>query len=245
LFRQLRQKFQLRLYRFSKEAARIRSAADLAPAGPSTHLQESLAQVYGELRHLPLAGMVVVSDGAENGSLASRDLLEDLKARRIPVYALGVGQPEFDRDVQIDDVTMPRAALPGSVIPATATVRQRGYLGEKARLEVRDGAEILKSREIRFGPSPLETVPLNFVPKSKGLREYTVSISPMPGEVVKENNSRSRLVEVQDRTAKILYIEGEPRWEYKFIRRALDDDRNLRLVSLLKSSESKFYRQGI
>ena len=171
--------------------------------------------------------------------------MEDLKARRIPVYALGVGQPEFDRDVQIDDVTMPRSALPGSVISATATVRQRGYLGEKARLEVRDGKEILKTREIRFGPSPLETVAMNFVPKSKGLREYTVSISPMAGEAVKENNSRSRLVEVQDRTAKILYIEGEPRWEYKFIRRALDDDKNLRLVSLLKSSESKFYRQGI
>jgi uncharacterized membrane protein len=156
-----------------------------------------------------------------------------------------VGQPEFDRDVQIDDITMPRSALPGSVISATATVRQRGYLGERARIEVRDGEDVLKTREIQFGPSPLETVPLNFVPKSKGLREYTVSISPLPGEVVRENNSRSRLVEVQDRTAKILYLEGEPRYEYKYIRRAMDDDKNLRLISLLKTSESKFYKQGI
>jgi len=248
LFRQLREKFQIRLYRFSRDAVKIRSAAELTATGSSSHVQQSLAQVYGELRHLPLAGIVVASDGAENGtpdSDASKELLEDLKARKIPVYTLGAGREEFDRDVQLDGVTMPRTALPGSVIPATVTVRQRGYTGETGRLEVRDGDQVLKTREIQFGASPLLTVPLNFVPKSKGLREYTISISPMPGEEVRDNNSQSRLVEVQDRTAKILYIEGEPRWEYKFIRRALDDDHNLRLVSLLKSSESKFYRQGI
>ena len=245
LLAQLRQKFQVRLYRFSKDTAKIPSVSNLTATADSTHLQESLSQVYGELRHLSLAGMVVVSDGAENGSLASREMLDDLRARKIPVFALGVGNPEFDRDVQIDDVTMPGAALPGSVIAAGVTIRHRGYLGDKARLQVRDGGEVLKSREISFGPSEVQTIPLNFVPKTKGLREYTVSISPLEGEAVKENNSRSRLVEVQDRTAKILYLEGEPRYEYKYIRRALDDDKNLRLVSLLKTSESKFYKQGV
>ncbi len=245
LFQELRKKFQVRLYRFSKDAAKIRSSAELNAAGTSSHLQESLAQVYGELRHLPLAGIVVASDGAENGTAGSKELSDDLRARRIPVYTLGVGREEFDRDVQIDDVTMPRAALPGSVIPATVTIRHRGYIGETARLEVRDGESVLKTREVRFGASPVETVPLNFVPKSPGLREYTVSITPMAGEAVRENNRQSRLVEVQNRSAKILYIEGEPRYEYKFIRRSLDDDKNIRLVSLLKTSESKFYRQGI
>ena len=62
---------------------------------------------------------------------------------------------------------------------------------------------------------------------------------------MEKNNSQSRLVEVQDRTAKVLYIEGEPRWEFKFIRRAMEQDRNLRLVSLLRTSQNKFYRQGI
>ncbi|MBI2816441.1 MAG: hypothetical protein HYX72_05850 [Acidobacteria bacterium] len=248
LLGQLREKFQIRLYRVSREAAKIRSVAELTAAGPSSHLQQSLADVYGELRHLPLAGVVIASDGAENGtpdSDGSKSMLDDLKARRIPVYTLGTGSEEFDRDVQIDDVSIPRAALPGSVVPATVTIRQHGYIGQSARLEIRDGKDVLKSREIQFGPSPLQTVPLNFVPKAKGLREYTVSISQMPAEVVRDNNTQSRLVEVQDRTARILYIEGEPRWEYKFIRRALDDDRSIHVVSLLKSSESKFYRQGI
>ena len=245
LLAELREKFQVRLYRFSKEAERIDSAAELTASGPSSHLQDALAQAYSELRHLPLAGVVLVSDGAENGSAAPRELMEEWKARKIPVYSLGVGEEEFDRDIEIEQVATPRTALPGTVVSFAVTVRQKGYVGESARLEVLDGAEVLKSREIHFGRSPVETVQLSFAPKSEGIPEYTVSIDPLAGEAVEKNNSQSRLVEVQDRTAKVLYIEGEPRWEFKFIRRAMEQDRNLRLVSLLRTSQNKFYRQGI
>ncbi len=40
-------------------------------------------------------------------------------------------------------------------------------------------------------------------------------------------------------------MEGEPRWEYKFIRRAEDDDTAVQLVSMLRTSENKIYRQGV
>src|SRR5690242_18374880 len=79
LLRKLRENFQIRLYRFSKDAARVRSSAELTAQGPATHLQESVAQVYGELRHLPLAGLVIATDGAENGGSGSRELADDLK----------------------------------------------------------------------------------------------------------------------------------------------------------------------
>ena len=43
----------------------------------------------------------------------------------------------------------------------------------------------------------------------------------------------------------MLYFEGEPRWEYKFLRRAVSGDEDLRLATLLRVSPNKFYRQGI
>ena len=107
LLQQLREKFQVRLYRFSSGVSRLASTADLKAAGTSSHLEESLAEIHSELRHLPLAGVVVVSDGAQNGPSPSPEALEELKARQIPIYALGVGREEFDRDLQIDDVAIP------------------------------------------------------------------------------------------------------------------------------------------
>ena len=57
------------------------------------------------------------------------------------------------------------------------------------------------------------------------------------------NNTVTRLVNVETRKPRILYIEGEPRWEYKFIRRALDDYSDIELASMVRTTQNKIYRQ--
>jgi hypothetical protein len=78
-----------------------------------------------------------------------------------------------------------------------------------------------------------------------GHHHIRFSVDAIPGERELRNNSRSALVEVADQSYKILYFEGEPRWEYKFMRRAVADDEDLQIASLLRVSPNKFYRQGI
>ena len=70
-------------------------------------------------------------------------------------------------------------------------------------------------------------------------------MEPLPGEENLANNSVTRPILVSDAKRRILYVEGEPRWEYKFIRRAEEDDPTVQLVSMLRTSENKIYRQGI
>ncbi|MBI3934817.1 MAG: hypothetical protein HY316_08990 [Acidobacteria bacterium] len=245
LLAELREKFQVRSYSFSDTARRLPSAEDLKAAGTGSRIEGALGEVYAELRHLPLAGMVVVSDGAQNLAASSREVLDEIEARKIPIYTLGVGRTELSRDLQLDGVALARSALPGSLLTADITVRQRGYIGRDARLEVREGNRILATKELHFGPEPVQTIPLSFTPTSKGIKEYTFRLVAPAGEEVQENNSQSRLVEVQDRAARVLYIEGEPRWEYKFLRRALEQEESLRIASLLRTSQNKFYRQGL
>jgi uncharacterized membrane protein len=67
----------------------------------------------------------------------------------------------------------------------------------------------------------------------------------LPNETNVINNSRLRPMEVPEQRRHILYIEGEPRWEYKFIRRAIDENPAVRVASLLKTTPNKFYRQGV
>ncbi len=65
------------------------------------------------------------------------------------------------------------------------------------------------------------------------------------GEQNTANNMLTRVVNVASEPRRILYIEGEPRWEYKFIRQAEQDDRMVQIVSMVRTSENKTYRQGI
>jgi len=53
------------------------------------------------------------------------------------------------------------------------------------------------------------------------------------------------VLSVSETKRRILYVEGEPRWEYKFLRRAVEDDPAVQIVSMLRTTENKIYRQGI
>ena len=80
---------------------------------------------------------------------------------------------------------------------------------------------------------------------SAGVKNLHFSLGPLAGEENVANNSVSRLLGVTDDKRRILYVEGEPRWEYKFIRRAEDDDKIVQVASMLRTTENKIYRQGI
>ena len=84
-------------------------------------------------------------------------------------------------------------------------------------------------------------VPLN----EAGPHELGFSIDAAEGETEFRNNDRSALVNVANEQYRVLYFEGEPRWEYKFLRRAIAGDEDLRVATLLRVSPNKFYRQGI
>ena len=57
-----------------------------------------------------------------------------------------------------------------------------------------------------------------------------------------QNNTREALINVRDARERILYFEGEPRFEMKFLRRAVADDKNLLAVALQRTADNKYMR---
>jgi hypothetical protein len=81
--------------------------------------------------------------------------------------------------------------------------------------------------------------------ESEGFHTLTVRVPVRPRETVSRNNERKVLVSVVDRIEDILYYEGEPRPEFAFLRRAVRDDRQLRVVGLQRTAENKYLRLGV
>jgi uncharacterized membrane protein len=78
-----------------------------------------------------------------------------------------------------------------------------------------------------------------------GPRLFTFRVAPVDGELVPQNNVREALIDVRDSKERILYFEGEPRFEYKFIRRAIPDKDNVIVTSLIRTADNKYMRQGV
>lgn len=245
---QLQKKFQVRLYRLDRQISRVPKLDDLKtmPPASATRIGDGLKQLAGEAADLPIGAVVLLSDGADNSGGIDLDTISTFRSRRIPVHTVGFGAEQVARDVEINDAVVAPRALADSRLSAKVTLHQRGYAGQKAMLTVRDGGKVLAGRPITLaGDGVTQNESLLFNPGDAGAKTLQFSVDPLPGEENRDNNSVARLVNVESAKRRVLYVEGEPRWEYKFIRRAEQDDRLLTIVSMLRTSENKIYRQGI
>src|ERR1700693_4660786 len=231
----LNRSFQTRLYRVDEVPARIDSLKDLKPNAPSTRLGDSLKQLSEETSDLPIGAVVLLSDGDDNAGGISADAISALRARHIPVHTVGFGHERALHDVELEDVVVAPRALADSRLAAKITLQQRGYAGSKINLTVRDvsgHAKILASRSITLGPDGnLQTETLMFDVGGAGAKTLQIAAAPLAGEESTANNTLTRVVNVGSEPRRILYIESEPRWEYKFIRQAEEDDRMVRIAS--------------
>ncbi|HYM13126.1 MAG TPA: hypothetical protein VEU62_20465 [Bryobacterales bacterium] len=246
LLRNLQGRFQVRLYSFSSSLDRADAVNQLSATGKSTHLGESLAGVLRETSTLPVGAVVVFSDGADTAGGVDRALMAEIRQKKIPIHTVGIGRTEIPRDVELVDVSLPARALPGSRVSARVSLRQHGLNGQKARLTVREGAQILSAREITLNNGQgVQSEEILFRSGDPGARQLTVGVDPLPGEEITGNNILTRILQVTPGQRRILYVEGEPRWEFKYIRRAALEDPTIKLVTLLRTSANKFYRQGV
>ena len=241
----LADRFKLRFFRFSDRAERLGDVTELGFTGTRTDLGRALDEVRRELAAVPLAGLVVVSDGADNVETSLTESLLQLQAGAIPVHTVGLGREQFTKDIELSRVEAPRTVLAGSSVAVDLSIASSGFGGETVQLTVEDAGRILRTQDVRLpDQGEVTTVRVHFKAAEPGPRLFRFRIAPEPGEMVRENNVLEVLIIVDDARRRILYFEGEPRFEVKFIRRAVADDENLRVITLQRTAENKFYRIG-
>jgi uncharacterized membrane protein/phosphoribosyl-dephospho-CoA transferase len=242
----LQKRFQTRVYRLDGGIARVGSVDGMQATASATHINDGLKQYAAETADLPVGAVVLLSDGSDNAGGIDVETIGALRNRRMPVHTIGFGTERATHDVEIDEVSVASRALADSRMKATVSFEQRGYASGKTTLVVKDGDKALASKDVTLdADGAIQTETVFFNAGTAGVKRIQFSLQPMAGEENVANNATARLVSVSGDKRRILYVEGEPRWEYKFIRRAADDDHSVQIVSMLRTTENKIYRQGI
>lgn len=246
LVRRLGDRFAIRIFRAGADAVPTGSASNLTGLATRTDLATSLNATREALADLPLAGIVVVSDGAQNGSGDLDATLFRLASREIPVHTVGVGTPRFARDVGIDALRLPRDVLKGGEAPGEVVLSLRGVAGQRAILTTLAGGRLVAVDTVDLpADRDLLTVPVRVPAVEPGTIAVEVSVAPLDGEATTLNNRATAVMIVRDGPEKILYVEGEPRPELPFTRRAVASDSALQLVALVRTAREKHLRLGV
>ena len=247
LLDELSDSFQVRSFRFDKETQRIAGIDNLSEEGTASSIGQALSYVNDQLNGLPLGGLVLISDGADNSDVDPVIAAQDFGVRQIPIFTLGVGQENIPQDIGIVDVSAAKTVLEGSVFTVEVAVNHQGYEGQEIELSINDGEIIVVSDVVTLGAEGVtRRFELELTPERPELIVYDLNVELQSDEIIGENNSYSFLVDNTEKAPlDILYLEGHPRNEYKFIRRALEGDNSLRLATYLQTGPEKYYRQGI
>ncbi len=240
----LESQFAVNLFSFAGDLVELPSLEQVPPPGPVTHIGEALLNVLRGAQSGAIAAVVLVSDGADNSADFDQAKIAEIASFGVPVHTVGVGAETMPNDLELEDVQLPSVGLAGSTVSAQVSIRHSG--AALAQLKVYDGDAILASEAIQLpGTTGVTTRWVDIDVGAAGVRDLKFALDALPDETNVINNSRLRPMEVPEQRRHILYIEGEPRWEYKFIRRAIDENPAVRVASLLKTTPNKFYRQGV
>lgn len=247
----LADKFKLRAYKFSSTGERVQNAGELSGAGDETSLASALDQASRESAGLPMSGVILITDGANNSGASDDDrsstlaaTLANLRSRNLPVFAIGVGPESLEGDVELVRATAPRRALAGSPVTVELLVKAGGPR-KGVTVDLSEDNHLLRSQEVPVQGDSTTVARVTFTPSSPGVHHYTLIAKPGTEDPIPDNNSREVVIDVVDWKPRILYIEGEPRWEYAKLRESVAEEKNLVLVSALRSADGKFYRQGV
>lgn len=236
--------FAISRYTLGESLAGVENYAETSPPAARTSLARGLDQLLATLDDQSLAAIVLVTDGADNSGALSADWWAGLRNGGVPVYTVGVGEEHPPGDVELVDVRLPSSTGPDQSVQVV--VRLRHSRSGAVRLRVTAAGQLLASRRITLAADGDETTyRFNLPGGEAGVHKLDFMIEPGADEMNRVNNRQVRVLTVKDEPQRILYVEGEPRWEYKFLRRAMDERDDIDVVSLLRTSSNKFYRQGV
>ena len=214
--------------------------------GQATALGDSLQRILTDVRSEKVAALILFSDGRSNaGSLSGEAVASRFGRKGVPIYAVGVGDPEPPRDLSVDDFRAPDVSLAGDVLRGSLLVRAQGYSSPQ-EVHVRvllDDLTVFEESGQVGGDKPEWEV--DFSTKITNPGEYTLKaeVTPDPDELTADNNQALRRVRVIDERIKVLYVEGYPRWEYRYLKNALIRDKHMQVQCLLLSADPEFVQE--
>ena len=246
----LTDKFEVHVYPFGTELHPMVSLEEqeqrFKTADALTDIGNAIKQADAAWKGQQRAGIVLITDGAHNAGALP---MEALVALQIPVYAIGVGAVEPPKDIQIQRIDTAPVAYTGHEHLIRATIAQTGYTGQTTRLALREvkSQRLVSSATLTFVEGS-QQVEFRLTPATVGNFQYTLTLPTLEGELTAKNNEKTFALKVVKAKLNVFYLEGRPRWEYTFLKRALERDPDIELTSALLSkkpgAESVLNRSG-
>jgi hypothetical protein len=232
--------------RFHFDQRLHRHSPDSPPTfdGSASALAGALGKLRERYQGRPLAGVLVLTDGSPTDTAALAALPEDLP----PVFPLVLAPANPLADLSVSALTAQATLFEDAPVIVDATLSAGGLAGKTVLATVREpGGKVLEEKR-QLVASDRETWTARFQvrPEESGTAFLEVEVSLVdPDELEEATLENNRRMVAANRDAgpyRVLYLGGRPNYEHKFLQRALEEDPDVAMTSLIRIArrEPKF-----
>ncbi|WP_009965862.1 vWA domain-containing protein [Verrucomicrobium spinosum] len=201
------------------------------PPEEGTDLNGALNQVAE--KHPRLQAVVLISDGDWNSGEAPAQAATRLRMRDVPVFAVPLGSESRLPDVDLASFEVPTFAIAGKPLRVPFTIESSLPRDEAAVVELRSSTgEVITKSVVIPAMSRLQDV-MVWRPEKPGELKLTLAVPKTGGERFLNNNSIEAPLSIRKEQLHVLIIESFPRWEYRYLRNALERDPGVEVNCLL------------
>ncbi len=229
--------------------------AALNADGTATDIPTAVQAVLRGRGAGPIAAVVVISDGQSTEPSTVDDAIDAARAAQVPVYTVPVGSLDPPRDVTVGPVVADETVFVKDLLAIRARLTAAG-LTESTPVEVSLVQEeagqaggptgtTLTTQTVHLGGSDdTAEIELRTKPTRPGRIRYRIEAAPLTGEIELANNVDRIDVTVIDDHLRLLYVEGYPRFDYRYIKNAFLREPTIRFSALLLSADRDFAQEG-
>jgi hypothetical protein len=235
----------------------VRPALDkllkVEPLGDQSRLGDGVRQVLTELRGAPPTAILILTDGQTTDGETLAKVAEFARAKGVPVFPVGLGDPAPTRDLELTDLQVDDVVFVDDQVRFEARLGGHGFAGLPVDVVLKrrpadsndpKAAQEVGKTSVKVGPDgqPVR-VEVRHQPKETGEFIYTLEVGEQPRELQKDNNRVEHAVAVRQDKLKVLLVDGEPRYEFRYLLSFLKRDKTITLRAVLQSADPEFSEQ--
>lgn len=196
-----------------------------------TDLNSAMSQLIEQ--QADLRAVVLVSDGDWNTGDAPRVAATRLRLNDVPVFAAVAGSDERLPDLRLTSFDVPTFAIAGKPLRIPYTIDSSLPRDLELMVELKADDRPVEQRKVRVAGMGRTQETVEWRPTETGEFQLSLTIPSEPDEYSKDNDSQTVPITVRHESLRVLIVESYPRWEYRYLRNALERDPGVTVNCLL------------
>jgi uncharacterized membrane protein len=266
--RELQKQHRVRIYTVSNDAkplAEIDKPDDIAPAlekikalkakGDQSRLGVGVRKILTELRGVPPTAILLLSDGQTTDGESLAEAAKFSGRKGVPIVSLGLGDAEPPRDLELSELLVDDVVFVDDLVRFQPKLTSKGFAGQDVtvRLMERDSSstdpkafKVVETIHVQAPPDGQpKRIEIPHRPKKTGQITFVVEVEKKDRELSEDNNRVERTIHVREEKLKVLFVDNEPRYEFRYLKNFLQREKTIDLKVVLFSSDPEYSNQDL